>query len=43
MNNEEKIQLHLDKYLQDPTNPDLNYWLGYEYEKIGQYASAHSY
>ena len=36
MNNEEKIQLHLDKYLQDPTNPDLNYWLGYEYEKIGQ-------
>lgn len=43
MNNEEILQPYLDKYLQDPTNPDLNYWLGYEYEKIGQYASAHSY
>jgi tetratricopeptide (TPR) repeat protein len=43
MSNEEKIQLHLNKYLLDPTNPDLNFWLGYEYEEMGQYASAHTY
>lgn len=43
MNNEDIIQPHLDKYLQDPSNPELNYWLGYEYEKLGHYAGAHSY
>lgn len=43
MTNEDKLQPYLDSFIQDPTNPELNYWLGYEYEKIGQYASAHSY
>ena len=43
MNNKNKLQSHLDNYLQDPNNPDLNYVLGYEYEKIQQFASAHTY
>ena len=37
------IKPYLDNYIQDPINPEFNYWLGYEYEKIGQYASALSY
>ena len=37
------LKYHLDNYIEDPKNPDNNFWLGWEYEKIGQYASAHTY
>ena len=40
---ENKLQPYIDKYISDPTNPDSNYWLAYEYEKIGQNAAALSY
>jgi len=40
---EKKIQFQLNKYIQDPENPELNFLLGYEYEKIKHYASAHTY
>ena len=40
---EERIQPFLNNYIQDPTNPELNFHLGYEYEKIKHYASAHTY
>ena len=37
------LKYRLDKYIEDPKDPDNNYWLGWEYEKIKQYASAHTY
>ncbi len=37
------LKYWLDKYISDPKNPDYNYWLGWEYEKLGQHASAHTY
>ena len=40
---ESKLQPLIDKYISDTTNPDSNYWLAYEYEKIGQNAAALSY
>ena len=40
---ESKLQPFIDKYINDPSNPDTNYWLAYEYEKIGQNAAALSY
>ena len=40
---ESKLQPFIDKYISDPNNPDTNYWLAYEYEKIGQNAAALSY
>jgi len=43
MSNEEKIQPILDKYLNSPNIPIRNYRLGYVYEQIGQYATAHTY
>ena len=43
MNKEKNIQLHLNKYILDPKNPKLNYLLGHEYEKLNQFASAHTY
>jgi len=33
----------LNKYLEDTTKPDNNYWLAYEYEKAGQNAAALSF
>lgn len=43
MNKEKNIQLYLNKYVLDPKNPKLNYLLGHEYEKLNQFASAHTY
>lgn len=40
---ENKIQPLLDKYINNPTDPNANFWLAWEYEKIGQNASALSY
>ena len=40
---ENKLQPFIEKYVDNPNNPDSNYWLGYEYEKIGQNAAALSY
>lgn len=37
------IQQQLDKYINDPRNPQNNYWLGWEYEKLGHNAAALSY
>lgn len=37
------LQQQLHKYIQEPLNPECNFGLGYEYEKIGQNASALSY
>ena len=34
------LQLHIEKYIYDTRNPEVNFWLGFEFEKIGQYASA---
>ena len=38
-----QIEIKLDDYLGDPTDPMVNFRLGYEYELIGQYASAMGY
>ena len=38
-----QIQPLLDKYVHDPNDPENNYWLAWEYEKIGQNAAALSY
>ena len=40
---ENKIQPLLEKYISSPQNPEANFWLAWEYEKIGQNASALSY
>lgn len=40
---ENKIQPLLEKYISSPQNPETNFWLAWEYEKIGQNASALSY
>ena len=37
------MQHTLETYLKDPKNSYNNYWLGYEYDKIGQTASAISF
>ena len=40
---EQNIQTLLNKYIQDPLNPESNFWLAWEYDKIGQNAPALSY
>ena len=40
---EQNIQPLLDQYVQNPTDPKVNYWLAWEYEKIGLNAAALSY
>lgn len=37
------IDQRLQEYIQDPSNPDLNYNLALEYKKVGQSAAAISY
>ena len=41
--NENKIQPLLNQYIENPLDPEINFWLGWEYEQIGQNASALSY
>ena len=38
-----KLQTYLNQYVKAPLSPDNNFWLAYEYEKIGQNAAALSY
>ena len=40
---ENNLESHINQYVQDPLSPNNNFWLGYEYEKIGQNAAALSY
>jgi hypothetical protein len=40
---EKEIQPLLEKYIFTPHDPEVNFWLAWEYEKIGQNASALSY
>ena len=40
---EKLIQPHLNNYIKEPLNPEYNFWLAHEYEKIGQNAAALSY
>ena len=37
------MQSYIKKYLTSPEDPENNYWLGWEYEKLGQNAAALSY
>ena len=39
----DKIQPLLDQYISNPRDPETNFWLAWEYDKIGQNASALSY
>ncbi len=40
---EKEIQPLLEKYIYSPHDPEINFWLAWEYEKIGQNAAALSY
>jgi hypothetical protein len=40
---EKEIQPLLEKYINEPSNPETNFWLAWEYDKIGQNAAALSY
>ena len=40
---EKEIQPLLEKYINEPSNPETNFWLTWEYDKIGQNAAALSY
>ena len=38
-----RIQPHLEKYVANPTDPELNFMMALEYDNLGQHASAVSY
>lgn len=38
-----RIQPHLEKYVANPTDPELNFMMALEYDQTGQHASAVSY
>ena len=40
---EKEIQPLLEQYINDTQNPETNFWLAWEYDKIGQNAAALSY
>ena len=40
---EKEIQPLLEQYINDTLNPETNFWLAWEYDKIGQNAAALSY